>query len=95
MIANEVQKLYDQVFHDLYSGDNFECSFDENILVWLRFKLEIESLLSGIDRSTFEFLNQYIEKAEREIIEIKQCKNEAENNPRVKKLWEHYFGKSK
>lgn len=94
MIDDEVKNLYDQVYHDLYCGNTYERSFDENIHVWLKFKLHIESMLSGIDLRTFEFLQQYIDKSEREITEFKNCKIMYINDPKSKKIWNTHFRKS-
>jgi len=94
MIDREVQNLFDKVYHDLYTGDTFELSFDANFFVWLRFKLQIESMISGIDIRTLQFLQQYIDKAEREMMEIKVNKNRCLADPIAKMLWEQLFKKS-
>ena len=94
MIEQDVKNLYDQVYRDLFCGDTYELSFDENIYVWLRFKLHIESMLSGIDMLTMDCLQQYIDKSEREIAEIKSCKIMHIGNPTAKKMWKLYFRKS-
>ena len=95
MIESYIERLYNKVFRDLYTGSSFESSFDLDILVWIRFKLEVESLQGGVTIPTMEYLTQYLIKADNEISEIQQLKTHSLGNPEAKMLWENLFGKSK